>query len=201
MSYVDSQLLPGEVVRYRAHLHWVAFLGAFGVLALTIVIALVAWLAPVSELWYLVAAVGLIAVVMLLIAYVTYKSSEFAVTDRRVIIKVGFIQRRTLETMLSKVEAIGVDQGLLGRIFGFGTITVTGTGGTHEQFQRIAAPLEFRKHVQAEAMNSEDRSSRLAGLGIEQREERECPFCAEKILVKAKVCRFCGRDMPPIATA
>jgi len=166
MSYIESQLLPGEQVRYRAHLHWVAFLGAFGVLALTMAFVLVAWLAPVRELWYLVAALGLIAVVTLLVGYVTYKSSEFAVTDRRVIIKVGFIQRRTLETMLSKVEAIGVDQGLLGRVFGFGTITVTGTGGTHEQFQRIAAPLEFRKHVQAEAMNSEDRSSRLAGLGI-----------------------------------
>ena len=199
MSYVDSQLLPGEQVRYRAHLHWVAFLGAFGILALTVVLAVVAWLSTTRELWYLVAASGLVALVMLLIGYVTYKSSEFAVTDRRVIIKTGFIQRRTLETMLSKVEAIGVDQGLMGRLFGFGTITVTGTGGTHEQFQRIAAPLEFRKHVQAEAMGSEDRNARLHGLGVEQREERECPYCAERILVKAKVCRFCGRDVPPSA--
>lgn len=201
MSYVDSQLLPGEQVRYRGHVHWVAFLGAFAVTALAVVLALVAWLAPVSELWYVAAAIGVVALVMLLIAYITYKSSEFAVTDRRVIIKIGFIQRRTLETMLSKVEAIGVEQGLLGRVFGFGTITVTGTGGTHEQFQQIAAPLEFRKHVQAEAMNSEDRSSRLAGLGIDQREERECPFCAERILVKARVCRFCGREVPPVSAA
>ncbi len=201
MSYVESQLLPGEQIRYRAHLHWVAFLGAFGVLALTMVFALVAWLAPVRELWYLVAALGLIAVVTLLIGYITYKSSEFAVTDRRVIIKVGFIQRRTLETMLSKVEAVGVDQGLLGRVFGFGTITVTGTGGTHEQFQRIAAPLEFRKHVQAEAMGAEDRNAKLAGTGLGTRDERECPFCAERILVKARVCRFCGREVPPVATA
>lgn len=200
MSYVDSQLLPGEQVRYRAHLHWVGFMGAIGVTVLTLVLALVAWLVPVAELWYLVAPLAVAALVMLVVGYITYRTSEFAVTDRRVIIKVGFIQRRTLETMLSKVEAVGVDQGLLGRVFRFGTITVTGTGGTHEQFQRIAAPLEFRKHVQAEAMGAEDRSSRLHGLGVDQRAERECPFCAERILVKARVCRFCGRDVPPLAT-
>lgn len=200
MSYVESQLLPGEQIRYRAHLHWVGFTGSFGVTALTVVLALVAWLAPVKELWYVVAPLALAAVVMLVAAYITFKTSEFAVTDRRVIIKVGFIQRRTLETMLSKVEAVGVDQGLLGRLFRFGTITVTGTGGTHEQFPRIAAPLEFRKHVQAEAMGAEDRNAKLAGTGLGTREERECPFCAERILAKAKVCRFCGREVPPIAT-
>src|SRR6185369_4260690 len=76
-------------------------------------------------------------------------SSEFAVTDKRVIIKVGWIRRRTLETMLAKVEGVGVDQTLTGRMLGFGTITVTGTGGTKEEFDRIADPLEFRRQVQS----------------------------------------------------
>ncbi|MGQ0703553.1 MAG: PH domain-containing protein, partial [Gemmatimonadales bacterium] len=185
-----------EQIRHRAHLHWVAFLPAYLITGLTVVLAIVAL--RMSELWYLVAPLGLVAAVMLLVAFVTYRTSEFAVTDRRVIIKVGWIKRRTLETMLSKVEAVGVDQGLLGRLLGFGTITVTGTGGTQEQFERIAAPLEFRKSVQAEALGSEDRSARLRGLGVEQREERECPYCAERILVRARVCRFCGREVPPV---
>ena len=103
--------------------------------------------------------------------------------------------------MLGKVEAVGVDQGLLGRVLNFGTITVTGTGGTQEQFQRIAAPLEFRKHVQAEAVASEDRNAKLAGTGLGSREERECPFCAELILVRARICRFCGREVPPVPAA
>ena len=200
MSYIESQLLPGEQIRYRAHLHRIAFLPAYAVAGLTIVLAILAALS-VPELWFVVIPLTLVALVMMIVAFVTYKSSEFAVTDRRVIIKVGWIKRRTLETMLGKVEAVGVDQGLLGRMLNFGTITVIGTGGTQEQFQQIAAPLEFRKHVQAEAISSEDRSAKLAGTGLAPREERECPYCAERILVRARVCRFCGRDVPPLPAA
>ena len=81
-------------------------------------------------------------------SYINFTSSEFGVTNRRVLIKVGFIRRRSLELLLSKVEGIGVDQGIPGRIFGYGTIIVTGTGGTKEPFRNITAPMEFRKTVQ-----------------------------------------------------
>ncbi len=69
-------------------------------------------------------------------------------TTRRVLIKVGVLRRRSLELLLSKVESIGVDQGIVGRLLGYGTIIVTGTGGTKEPFRMIAAPLEFRRMVQ-----------------------------------------------------
>jgi uncharacterized membrane protein YdbT with pleckstrin-like domain len=66
-----------------------------------------------------------------------------------VLIKIGLIRRHSLELLLQKVEGIGVDQSLAGRILGYGTITVTGTGGTRESFQRISRPMEFRRQVQA----------------------------------------------------
>ena len=78
-----------------------------------------------------------------------YASSEFAVTNKRVVIKVGFINRKTLEMVLTKVETIRVDQSILGRVLNYGTIVVTGTGGTNEPFTAIANPLEFRRQVQA----------------------------------------------------
>ncbi len=78
----------------------------------------------------------------------TYMSDEFAITNKRVVIKVGFLRRRTVEMLLMKVEAIEVDQSILGRILNFGTIIVTGTGGTRELFRGISAPLEFRRQVQ-----------------------------------------------------
>ena len=53
-------------------------------------------------------------------------------TDHRVMVKVGVIRRHSLEIMLPQVEGIGVDQGILGRILSYGTITVSGTGATHE---------------------------------------------------------------------
>jgi uncharacterized membrane protein YdbT with pleckstrin-like domain len=67
-----------------------------------------------------------------------------------VIVKVGLIHRHTLELVLAKVETVGVDQSILGRIFNFGTIIVTGTGGTQEPFKDIADPIGFRKQVQRE---------------------------------------------------
>jgi membrane protein YdbS with pleckstrin-like domain len=201
MAYVDSQLLPGERVIYRAHMSKFLFLPAIGVAVLAIGAGIVT--SSIPSFWPTALALGVIAAVVFVGELILYKSSEFAVTDRRVIIKVGWIRRRTMETMLGKVEALGVQQGMLGRMFNFGTITVTGTGGTQETFDRIGAPLEFRKQVQAAAMVADERRAASQGFVAElggtppMREERECPYCAERILVRAKVCRFCGRDLQP----
>jgi uncharacterized membrane protein YdbT with pleckstrin-like domain len=202
MAYVHSQLLPGEQVLYRAHMSRLLFLPAIGVAVLAVAAGIVTGYAP--SFWPTVVALGGIAAVVFLGEWILYKTSEFAVTDRRVIIKVGWVKRRTLETMLGKVEALEVQQGVLGRMFNFGTITVTGTGGTQETFDRIGAPLEFRKQVQAAAMAADERRASSQGFVAELggnpavREERECPYCAERILVRARVCRFCGRDVEPV---
>ena len=67
---------------------------------------------------------------------------------RRTLIKVGLISRHTLEMNLSKVESVAVDQGIWGRILGYGSITVIGTGGTKELFAYLANPVEFRRQFQ-----------------------------------------------------
>jgi uncharacterized membrane protein YdbT with pleckstrin-like domain len=203
MSYVDSQLLPNETILYRARLHRSLYTTSFifGVLALIAT----AFAIGQPPLWWVVLFLAVVALLTFGWSWLHSASSEFAVTDKRVIIKVGWIRRRTLETMLGKVEGVGVDQSLSGRLLGFGTIVVTGTGGTKEEFDRIADPLEFRRQVQA-AISAADEAraavSAPAGAGLStDREERECPYCAERILVKAKVCRFCGRDVSVAAPA
>lgn len=208
MSYVDDHLLPGEHVVYRAHLHWIVFRWSLLFAVLAIATAIGGQLLPASVAvdgsWKLVVPAGL-AILALLFAigpYLKRASSEYAVTDKRVLVKMGLVQRESLETLLSKVEAIGVDQTLWGRMLGFGTITIVGTGGTREEFQRIAAPLEFRRQVQAQIVANEDRrgvgGASAPPLPAEARVERECPYCAEKILARAQVCRFCGRAVQPI---
>jgi uncharacterized membrane protein YdbT with pleckstrin-like domain len=62
--------------------------------------------------------------------------------------KVGVLRTRSIELLLGKIEAISVDQGILGRIFGYGDIVLTGSGGTREPFTGIQAPLDFRRAVQ-----------------------------------------------------
>lgn len=149
VSYVERNLLPDERVLYRTRLHWILFLkpGALAVLGL----ALTVGLAQVPEprwLWSVGGAVLAAGLVWTLVHYVELMTSEFAVTTTRLIFKVGLIARYTTELLLSKVESIGVTQGLVGRILNFGDLTVIGTGGTREAFRRVRDPIGFRNHVQ-----------------------------------------------------
>src|SRR2546430_10116576 len=70
-----------------------------------------------------------------------------AVTNKRVIVKSGLANRRTIELLLSRIESIAVEEPALGRLLGYGTVIVRGTGGTPEVFPQIARPLEFREQV------------------------------------------------------
>ena len=85
-------------------------------------------------------------------------TSEFAVTSSRLILKVGLISRYTTELLLTKVETIGVQQGLMGRMLGYGDLTVTGTGGAREVFRRVRDPIGFRNHVQQASIGDEPRA-------------------------------------------
>ena len=142
MGYIEANLLPGETVVQRARLHWIVFLKAAAVLLLGLGLL---YFDP-KLIGLIVIAVG---VVMALPPWISRVSSEFGVTSKRVIIKVGVIQRRTLELLIRQVEAISVDQSLTGRMLNYGTITLTGTGGVKETFHNISHPLEFRRSIQS----------------------------------------------------
>jgi uncharacterized membrane protein YdbT with pleckstrin-like domain len=188
VSYVDSQLMSGEKVVYRARVNRVVYATAVTFL----LVAISAWAAGLP--WWLGWGLFAIALIVGLVAHVKFVTSVFVVTDQRVLIKVGWIQRRSLETLLAKIEGIGVEQGLGGRLFGYGTIIVTGTGGTHERFDMIAAPMQFRRQVQ-EQIATVQRTRAPGEPVVVGREERDCPYCAERILVKARVCKHCGREV------
>lgn len=117
-TYVNNHLIRDESVVLETNFHWVIFISWRSILTLLI--------APAIERW----------------------SSEFVITNRRIIIKTGFISRKTFEMNLSKIESVNVDQTFMGRIFGYGSMTIIGTGGTRESFQNISRPLEFRKAFQ-----------------------------------------------------
>ena len=125
-SYIDANLLPEEKVLYRAHTSL--------------------WsLTPMIQLGILLLAV-VVGLYFLIAAWIRYRTTEFAVTDRRVKAKTGLVSRRTVEMFLDKVESLNVEQSIPGRVFGYGTVTIRGTGATSEAFGNISAPLELRKH-------------------------------------------------------
>jgi uncharacterized membrane protein YdbT with pleckstrin-like domain len=90
----------------------------------------------------LIVVVGLY---FLAVAWIRYRTTEFAVTDRRIIAKTGLVSRRTVEMFLDKVESLNVEQSIPGRMFNYGTVTIRGTGATSEPFYNISSPLELRK--------------------------------------------------------
>ena len=160
MSYVESNLIVGEKVLYQTGLHWIAvvpsyILGAiFGLIGIT---ALIGGL-------FTAGGSGLIAIGFVLIiaatggiylAFLQRKATEMAVTNKRVVIKAGLLRRKTFELLLSKIESIGVDEDVMGRMLGYGTVMVRGTGGTPEPFTRIMHPMEFRRQVQQQVETSE----------------------------------------------
>lgn len=147
MSYVDGNLLPDEQVVFRTRLHWKILIGPL--LFAVVTLLPVAWLltqGPWNNLVLIAPAIGLIVLVT---ALIRRQSSDFAVTNKRVMMKTGVFSARSVELLLSKVEAIAVNQSLGGRLFNYGDIVVTGSGGTEEPFTGIQAPLELRRAVQS----------------------------------------------------
>lgn len=153
MSYVKSNLMPNEHVIARGQIHWWAY--APGVLRLAIGLGLVGWMSlPDSRdlgdlLRFAVIALGaLIALegaISVLRTWIYALTTELAITNKRVIVKWGFIRRSTIELVHSKVESINVVQSIVGRILGFGTIVVHGIGKALQPMHHIAAPLSFRR--------------------------------------------------------
>ncbi len=139
MGYIEDNLMAGEKIVYQAKLHWVVFLWP-------VIWLIVALLFSGGE-----GAAGgfiVIAIVTGIVSYLNYSTSEFGITNKRVLAKVGFIRRNSLEVLLTKVEGIQVNQGILGRILGYGTIVVSGTGGSKDPFHKIPDPLYFRRKTQ-----------------------------------------------------
>ena len=160
LSYVEKHLIPGESVQYETKLHWIVMLGhaVMGILLALFAIAIpVLWAClgtkkkgpSVPGAIYLVALMFLIVGgALFLTGLLRRKATEMAVTSKRVIVKTGIAERRTVEILLSRIESVAVDEPALGRLLGFGTVIVRGTGGTPETFEKIYHPLEFREQVQ-----------------------------------------------------
>jgi uncharacterized membrane protein YdbT with pleckstrin-like domain len=114
-KYVNKQLLLGEKIVHETNYHWTHYLS-----------------------WVSLFTLGLYP-------YIQIKTDEFVVTSKRIIIKKGLLTHYTLEMNLSRVETVQVEQGIIGRMLGYGCITIIGSGGTKERFMEIQNPIQFRQ--------------------------------------------------------
>jgi PH (Pleckstrin Homology) domain-containing protein len=159
MSYLRSNLVPGEKVIYQTRLHWVVMLGNLLVGCLLLAPAgaallYYAYIHPEIQNGTLRMLQGggvallVCALVVIVVGMVRRNATEMAVTNRRVVVKRGLASRKTIEMLLNKVESIEVRETTLGRLLGYGAIVVVGTGGSTEPFEKIAHPLTFRSRLQ-----------------------------------------------------
>ena len=159
MSYAEKHLIAGETVQYETRLHWIVMVGHALIAAVLVLVGAAVLLVPANGVnsatasysgalrW---AGIGclLAAAIFFGIGLVRRNATEMAVTNKRLIVKTGIIDRRTIELLLPRIESIAVEEPALGRVLGYGTVIVRGTGGTPEVFPQIARPLEFREQVQ-----------------------------------------------------
>jgi uncharacterized membrane protein YdbT with pleckstrin-like domain len=149
MSYVQKILLPGEEVVMTAREHWIIYLRSLLLFVLATT-AFVVYRKFFPDAWparLLVRVLFGIALVAFLRAWFGRWIREFAVTNLRVIYAKGFIWRHSVEMNIDQVESVHVDQSIPGRIFGYGTLHVLGTGQGIEHLHDIDSPLELRSAI------------------------------------------------------
>ena len=149
-SYVDSVLAEGERIIYRAAIsHW-KFAFSYFIGGLLLLAALGIYIStenPAGASLAMVVVPLVLGLAVILVAVIRRQTTELVLTDRRIITKRGLVTRDTVEMNLNKVESVHVNQGLMGRILGYGDVTVVGTGASLEPLLGIARPLELRRKL------------------------------------------------------
>jgi len=130
MGYIQDSLSDGEEVRALFKLHWVAKIWmivwivlAIPTLGITLLFALWEWL--------------------------KLRNIEQGVTNKRVILKRGIISRKTEEMKVSSIETVEIIQGVMGRIFSYGNIKVTGRGLSDLLFIKINDPMDVKRKIES----------------------------------------------------
>ena len=130
MSYINESLSNGEKVEALFKLHWFAR-------------------APMV-LWIILGIPTLgLTLFIALYEFLRLKYTEQGVTNKCVIFKTGIISRKTSEMTLKSIETVEIDQGILGRLFGFGNIKVTGRGISDVVFKGLADPMLAKRQIES----------------------------------------------------
>jgi uncharacterized membrane protein YdbT with pleckstrin-like domain len=137
-EYAKHNLLSGEEILYQAKFHWFIYAPA------TFFFLMIPFFPFETFYTGTLVVLGLGAFIRF---FILKLSTEFVVTNQRVIVKTGLISRNTVELNHRNVESVRLDQGIIGRILGYGSLTLLGTGAGLSPIPYIDDPLEFRRHV------------------------------------------------------
>ena len=124
MSYLEESLSEGEKVVAVFRQHWV------------------------TRIWLAICIVLIVTIPIAIYEWLRLRTMEHAVTNKRVVYKQGIISRHTEEMKIGSIETVEIDQGIWGRILGFGDIRVTGKGISDVTFRRIDDPMDVKRRIE-----------------------------------------------------
>jgi len=134
---------PDNDVIFFTRLHWIIFfwpaVSLFAVLAVYIYI---------QELGFLTIYLAAFVLVWMLMTWVTCYFSSVTIKNKQVILRTGIIVRQTVDIPLSKIETIDIRQSIIGSLFRYGALVITGTGGTRHLINYLHNPLACRRHIE-----------------------------------------------------
>ena len=144
MSYIEKNLMDGEVIIYEARQHWIIY----WLPALLVIVAIVQFVIPTESDGLLLQCC--FAVLLLLVAFIwavnIHGGRKYLLTNKRLILKRGIVKRNTLDLILRRCEGVSVNQSIMGRILDYGTVIVS-TGEVTNSFSHIENPVKFSSMI------------------------------------------------------
>ena len=137
-----EQSFPNSIV-YQARMHWILFF--FPSLCFFLAFYLILGTEQLRQVGYFL---GVFALLWLMMVATTYHFSIFIIKKKQVILTTGLFVRKTLDIPIAKIESIDIRQTLLGSIFQYGTLLITGTGGTRQFINYLNKPLTCRRYIE-----------------------------------------------------
>ncbi len=139
--------MAGERILFRAKVSSTVFIGpiVLGLIGVcTAQVLRVTWAVPDAIVAVLI-GLATACFICFILLFIVFMTAEVAVTDRRVIGKVGWVWTRSVDLLLTKVESVSINRGIFGLLYDYGTVTISGTGQTSVPFLGIDEPEEFRR--------------------------------------------------------
>tara|TARA_B100000989_G_scaffold292540_1_gene268621 strand:+ start:1847 stop:2362 length:516 start_codon:yes stop_codon:yes gene_type:complete len=157
MGYVEKTLGNGEKIEHIVNFHWLWMFFAYLFLTVGSVLAIVAFLyvpellsqEQIDSAWvYLMPFFSFVAGLSIYLSMMIKKwTTERVLTDTRFIKKTGWIMRKTEEIRIDRMEEINLDQSVLGRLFDYGDVKISGMGMGGITLSMIDSPIEFQKRL------------------------------------------------------
>lgn len=156
-NYIEQTLMPGEKVCIDTRPHKILFAWPLAIVVLGCLIALFGRFIPGLSMLIIHSfnTADLLAIIIVFFglsqvvkAMIQYRTSEYIVTNKRVVMKTGLMSVHVMEILLTRMEAIHVNQSFWARFYNYGSLIIVGVGGTRDYFTYVPNPFTFRQYIQ-----------------------------------------------------